>query len=65
VAMFDEIDEATAIFKGAKTVPVGESRFVSSEKEIPEDHYMWLTGQAAGMLKKQIPFQKEIPYRTY
>jgi len=65
VAMFDEIDEATAIFKGAKKVPVGESRFLSTEKEIPEDHYMWLTGQAAGMLKKEIPFQSDMPYRTY
>ena len=28
VAMFDEIDEGTAIFKCAKKVPVGESLFV-------------------------------------
>ncbi|ADY54083.1 hypothetical protein Pedsa_3553 [Pseudopedobacter saltans DSM 12145] len=65
VAMFDEIDEATAIFKVAKDVPVGLSRFVPYEKEEPSDHYMWLTGQAGGMLKKEIPFQKNMPYRTY
>lgn len=65
VAMFDEIDEGTAIFKCAKNVPVGESRFVPYEKEIPSDHYMWLAGQAAGMLKKQVPFQVSMPYRTY
>ena len=28
IAMFDEIDEGTAIFKCAKRVPVGKSRFV-------------------------------------
>jgi hypothetical protein len=65
VAMFDEIDEGTAIFKCAKNVPVGASKFVPYEKEIPSDHYMWLTGQAAGMLKKEIPFQTTMPYRTY
>jgi glycoprotein endo-alpha-1,2-mannosidase len=65
VAMFDEIDEGTAIFKCAQDVPVGESRFVPYEKEIKPDWYMWLAGQAAGMLKRQIPFQADIPYRTY
>ena len=65
VAMFDEVDEGTAIFKCAKEVPVGASRFVPYEKEIPSDHYMWLTGQAAGMLRKEIPFQKDVPYRTF
>ena len=65
VAMFDEVDEGTAIFKCAKEVPVGPSRFVPYEKEIPSDHYMWLTGQAGGMLKKEIPLQLKMPYRTY
>ncbi len=58
VAMFDEIDEGTAIFKCAHDVPVGASKFVPIEKEVPADHYLWLTGQAAGMLKKKIPFQQ-------
>lgn len=65
VAMFDEIDEGTAIFKCAKDVPIGDSKFVPYEKEIPSDWYMWLTGQAAGILKHEIPFEKEMPYRTY
>jgi glycoprotein endo-alpha-1,2-mannosidase len=63
VAMFDEIDEATAIFKVAHEVPVGASRFVPLEKEVPTDHYLWLTGQASKMLKKEVPFQKSIPSR--
>jgi len=65
VAMFDEIDEATAIFKVGKETPIGKSKFVPYEKEIPSDHYLWLTGQASGILKKEIPFQKNMPYRTY
>lgn len=65
VAMFDEIDEGTAIFKCAQEVPVGESRFVPYEKEIKPDWYMWLAGQAAGMLKEEVPFSGSMPYRTY
>jgi hypothetical protein len=65
VAMFDEIDEGTAIFKCAQDVPVGASQFVPIENTIPNDQYLWLTGQAAGMLKGEIPFQKGLPYRTY
>ena len=63
VAMFDEIDEGTAIFKCAHEVPVGESVFVPIEEETPTDYYLWLTGQAAKMLRKEIPFQQEIPVK--
>jgi glycoprotein endo-alpha-1,2-mannosidase len=65
VAMFDEIDEGTAIFKCAENVPVGASSFVPYEKEINPDWYMWLAGQAAGMLKNEIPLTNKLPYRTY
>jgi hypothetical protein len=61
VAMFDEVDEGTAIFKIAKDPPVGLSHFVSFEKEIPEDYYLYLTGMAAKMLRKQIPIQVIVP----
>ena len=63
VAMFDEIDEGTAIFKCAQKVPVGESVFVPIEQETPSDYYLWLTGIAAKMLRKEIPFQQEIPVK--
>ena len=63
VAMFDEIDEGTAIFKCAQNVPVGKSVFVPMEKELPSDHYLWLTGMAGKMLRKEIPFTKVIPKR--
>lgn len=63
VAMFDEIDEGTAIFKCAQKVPVGESVFVPIEPETHTDYYLWLTGQATKMLRKEIPFQQEIPLK--
>ncbi|WP_020529754.1 glycoside hydrolase family 71/99-like protein [Flexithrix dorotheae] len=61
VAMFDEIDEGTAIFKTAHQVPVGESKFIPADKEIPSDHYLWLTGKAADMLKRKMKLPAEKP----
>ena len=62
VAMFDEIDEGTAIFKTAHRVPVGESKFIPLDDDISNDHYLWLTGQAAKMLKnkQQLPTEKPV-----
>lgn len=50
IAMFDELDEATAIFKTTQEPPVGESRFVS-EPGLKPDHYLRLSGQIGRMLK--------------
>lgn len=63
VAMFDEIDEATAIMKCAHEVPVGESVFVPYEEGIPSDHYLWLTGMAGKMLRGEIAFTSTMPER--
>ena len=63
VAMFDEIDEGTAIMKCAHEVPVGKSIFVPYEEGIPSDHYLWLTGMAGKMLRGEIPFSSTIPER--
>ena len=55
VAMFDEIDEGTAIFKCSNRLPVnaGPAEFVSYEG-LPSDHYLWLTGQAGRLLRGEI-----------
>lgn len=61
VAMFDEVDEGTAIFKCAKEVPTGASTFVPIDKEIPNDYYLFLTGQAARILRSEIPLPEVMP----
>ncbi|MGL5111529.1 MAG: glycoside hydrolase family 71/99-like protein [Flavobacterium sp.] len=52
VAMFDEIDEGTAIYKvmNENNVPLNGTqgnKFVGIEKDLQTDYYLWLTGQAA------------------
>jgi hypothetical protein len=49
VAMFDEVDEGTAVFKCGGERPVGASPFVDLS-DVPSDHYLWLSGQAARVL---------------
>ncbi len=61
VAMFDEIDEATAIFKCTSEPPAGAP--LIGYEGLPSDHYLWLTGQAGRMLRKEIPFTEAIPER--
>ena len=62
-AMFDEIDEGTAIFKCTNDAPVGESPFLTYEG-LPSDHYLWLAGQGGRMLRGEIPPTEELPRRT-
>lgn len=50
IAMFDEMDEGTAIFKTSANPPVGESRFLS-EPGLPSDHYLWLSGEIGRLLR--------------
>jgi hypothetical protein len=61
VAMFDEMDEGTAIFKCANALPVG-AELVDYEG-LPSDYYLWLTGNAGRMLRGEIPVSSQIPKR--
>lgn len=102
IAMFDEIDEGTAIYKvlNKKDVPLNvpennyyviykngqysrsdtkveglsgndwcqpatalEVTFQGIEDDLPTDHYLWLTGQAARMLRGEIPITTSLPTR--
>ncbi|MDF1658166.1 MAG: glycoside hydrolase family 71/99-like protein [Verrucomicrobiales bacterium] len=54
VAMFDEIDEGTAIFKCTNDPPTGASQFGSYEG-LPSDHYLWLTGEGGRLLRGEVP----------
>lgn len=61
--MFDEIDEGTAIFKITSNHPVSDNaRFIELDGE-PGDHYLWLTGQAARMLRHELPLAFKMPKR--
>ena len=61
-AMFDEIDEGTAIFKCTNDPPVGASRFVTYEG-LPTDHYLWLVGMGGRLLRGQIEMTEKMPAR--
>ena len=64
VAMFDEVNEGTAIFKCTDNPPVGkEVKFVGIDG-VPSDHYLWLTGEAAKMLRKEKPLTFTMPLRN-
>jgi hypothetical protein len=53
VAMFDEVDEGTAIFKCANTVPVGgQSQFLTYEG-LPSDFYLKMVGEGTKLIHGQ------------
>jgi hypothetical protein len=63
VAMFDEVNEGTAIFKCTDHPPVSNvAKFIDMDGQ-PSDHYLWLTGEAGRMLRKERPFSDKMPKR--
>jgi len=62
VAMFDEMDEGTAIFKCSNHPPAGVK--LCDYEGVPTDHYLWLTGEAGKMLRGEIPFTTQMPARS-
>jgi hypothetical protein len=60
VAMFDEMDEGTQIFKVSNDVPVGESRFLDYKPHAP-DYYLRLTGAIRRLLRNQIEPTNDLP----
>jgi len=69
IAMFDEIDEGTAIMKCWGRTPAGESSFAALS-DVPSDHYLWLSGQSGRLLRGEIapcdqqPQQPQQPQRS-
>jgi hypothetical protein len=59
-AMFDEVNEGTAIFKCANNPPTGDSTFLTYEG-LPGDFYMRLVGRASLMLRGQVPVTEAVP----
>lgn len=66
VAMFDEVNEGTAIFKVTDNPPVSitnkETVFANLDGK-PSDLYLWLTGEAGKILKNQKPLVFKMPTR--
>jgi len=60
VAMFDEIDEGTAIFKVTADPPAG---FLALDVREP-DHYLWLTGEIGKVLRETKKAPGEMPKRA-
>lgn len=61
VAMFDEVDEGTAIFKCSNDPPVGENVSFLTYDGLPTDYYLRVTGQGGRMLRGQIPDDSPLP----
>jgi hypothetical protein len=55
VAMFDEVDEATAIFKCANDVPQGDNAQFVTYEGLPSDYYLKLVNAGARLLRGEIP----------
>jgi hypothetical protein len=54
VAMFDEVDEATAIFKCTNDVPTAAGAEFVSYEGVPSDYYLQLAGAGAKMLRGEM-----------
>jgi hypothetical protein len=67
VAMFDEVDEGTAIFKVTNNPPeVLPAMFVTYDIDgfpLPSDEYLWLVGEATRALRGEIPANVTRPAR--
>ncbi|MCP5540268.1 MAG: xylosidase/arabinosidase [Akkermansiaceae bacterium] len=61
VAMFDEVDEGTAIFKCTNDVPAGGGVSFLGFEGLPPDHYLRLTGEGGRLLRGEIPVTEEMP----
>lgn len=59
VAMFDEVDEGTAVFKITNTPPI-QASFATYEG-LPADWYLRLTGEGAKLIRGERRSQAELP----
>ncbi len=61
IAMFDEVDEGTAIFKCTDDPPVGDGASFVTMEGLPSDHYLKLAGRAGELLRKSLPVTQPKP----
>ena len=58
-----EGDEDTTIIKFSDNPPNSKDAHFVDNDGMPADHYLWLTGKAAQMLRREIPLSIEMPER--
>ncbi len=66
IAMFDEVNEGTAIFKcnTADRLPLnGEGKFVGIDTDLGSDYYLYLAGEAARWFHGNTGYSAELPFR--
>jgi hypothetical protein len=66
IAMFDEIDEGTSIFKCAREADLplhGTRKFIGIDNDLASDYYLWLTGQAGKWFHGESGFSATKPVR--
>ena len=61
VGMFDEVDEGTAIIPILDNPPNDDDVHFVGNDGVKPDHYLFLTGKAAQMLRKEIKLEKKMP----
>ena len=61
VAMFDEVDEGTAIFKCSNDPPVGKDVSFLTYEGLPTDYYLRLTGEGGRLLRGELPLDSPLP----
>jgi hypothetical protein len=67
IAMFDEMNEGTAIFKcntNDKLPLNGSGQFTGIDHDLGSDYYLWLAGQAARWFHGNNGYNGELPSRT-
>lgn len=67
IAMFDEMNEGTAIFKCATNdhLPLnGEGKFTGIDNDLGSDYYLWLAGQAARWFHGESGYSSRKPVRN-
>jgi hypothetical protein len=64
IAMFDEVDEGTAIFKCSNHPPTGGGSKLLTLHGLPGDFYLRLAGEAGRLLRNEIPLVENVPLIT-
>ena len=64
VAMFDEVDEGTAVFKCTSDPPTANGTDFLTWDGLPADYYLQLVGKGRRMLRGEAPLRTNVPPLT-